>query len=92
MQKDGVFVVNRDYNAIGIRLYSAVDNFFLSNDINRQKFNMNYLTAYKTKWIGGYMLMINGKFVPWEDINVVRSDQYVTLFVSKFPRQTQIKR
>lgn len=90
--KDGVFVVNRDYNAIGIRLYSAVDNFFLSNNINRQKFNMNYLTAYKTKWIGGYMLMINGKFVPWEDINVVRSDRYVTLFVSKFPKQTQIKK
>jgi hypothetical protein len=90
--KDGVFVVNRDYNALGIRLYSAMDNFFLTNDKNRRRFNMKYLTAYNTKWIGGYMLMINGKFIPWEDINVVRSDRYVTLFVSNLPRQTQIDR
>lgn len=87
---DGVFTVNRDFKAIGIKLYTAHDNAFFNNKKERRRFKINYRQAYDNDWIGAYIVLINGKFIPWDDIVVVRSDRYVTLFFSGIPRDTEV--
>lgn len=77
------FTIDRDDTTIKIKLYDAWDNHYLSNDKNRIYFKKNYLEAFNLKEIDGYILMINNRFIKWTDIEIIRSDRFVTLSIKK---------
>lgn len=77
------FTIDRDDTTIKIKLYDAWDNHYLSNDKNRIYFKKNYLEAFNLNEVDGYILMINNKFIKWTDIDIIRSDRFVTLSIKK---------
>lgn len=77
------FTIDRDDTTIKIKLYDAWDNHYLSNDKNRIYFKKNYLEAFNLNEIDGYILMINNRFIKWTDIEIIRSDRFVTLSIKK---------
>lgn len=77
------FTIDRDDTTIKIKLYDAWDNHYLSNDKNRIYFKKNYLEAFNLNEIDGYILMINNRFIKWTDIDIIRSDRFVTLSIKK---------
>lgn len=77
------FTIDRDDTTIKIKLYDAWDNHYLSNDKNRIYFKKNYLEAFNLNEVDGYVLMINNKFIKWTDIDIIRSDRFVTLSIKK---------
>lgn len=77
------FTIDRDDTTIKIKLYDAWDNHYLSNDKNRIYFKKNYLEAFNLNEIDGYVLMLNNRFIKWTDIDIIRSDRFVTLSIKK---------
>lgn len=77
------FTIDRDDTTIKIKLYDAWDNHYLSNNKNRIYFKKNYLEAFNLNEVDGYVLMINNKFIKWTDIDIIRSDRFVTLSIKK---------
>ena len=77
------FTIDRDDTTIKIKLYDAWDNHYLSNDKDRIYFKKNYLEAFNLNEVDGYILMINNKFIKWTDIDIIRSDRFVTLSIKK---------
>lgn len=77
------FTIDRDDTTIKIKLYDAWDNHYLSNDKDRTYFKKNYLEAFNLNEVDGYILMINNKFIKWTDIDIIRSDRFVTLSIKK---------
>ncbi len=77
------FTIDRDDTIIKIKLYDAWDNHYLSNDKDRIYFKKNYLEAFNLNEVDGYILMINNKFIKWTDIDIIRSDRFVTLSIKK---------
>ena len=77
------FTIDRDDTTIKIKLYDAWDNHYLSNDKNRIYFKKNYLEAFNLNEVDGYILMLNNRFIKWTDIDIIRSDRFVTLSIKK---------
>mgnify|MGYP002761529813 CR=1 FL=1 len=77
------FTIDRDDTTIKIKLYDAWDNHYLSNDKDRIYFKKNYLEAFNLNEVDGYILMINNKFIKWTNIDIIRSDRFVTLSIKK---------
>lgn len=77
------FTIDRDNTTIKIKLYDAWDNHYLSNDKSRIYFKKNYLEAFNLNEVDGYILMLNNRFIKWSDIEIIRSDRFVTLSIKK---------
>lgn len=78
-----VFTIDRDDSTIKIKLYDAWDNHYFSNDKDKIYFKKNYLEAFNLDEVDGYILMLNHRFIEWDDIEIIRSDRFVTLSIKK---------
>lgn len=77
------FTIDRDDSTIKIKLYDAWDNHYLSNDKDKIYFKKNYLEAFNLDEVNGYVLMLNDRFIKWDNIEIIRSDRFVTLSIKK---------
>ena len=77
------FTIDRDDSTIKIKLYDAWDNHYLSNDKDKIYFKKNYLEAFNLNEVNGYILMLNDRFIKWDNIEIIRSDRFVTLSIKK---------
>lgn len=77
------FTIDRDNETIKIKFYDAWDNHFLNNESSRIYYKKNFLAAFNANEVDGYVLMLNNRFIKWADIEIIRSDRFVTLSVNK---------
>lgn len=77
------FTIDRDNESIKIKFYDAWDNHFLNNESSRIYYKKNFLEAFNANEVDGYVLMLNNRFIKWGDIDIIRSDRFVTLSVKK---------
>lgn len=77
------FTIDRDNDTIKIKFYDAWDNHFLNNESSKIYYKKNFLTAFNADEVDGYVLMLNNRFIKWGDIDIIRSDRFVTLSIKK---------
>ena len=89
--KDGTCFVNRDLDSVKIMVNGLWDNhFFKFPSSEYRRFEKNFEIGYNEKLFNAAVVFVNGKFVPWSDITVVRSDRYVTLLINNFFYKTVV--
>lgn len=87
--KNGSMHTERDRRSLKIKLYNFPNNWLFKD--NAPRFIDEYLNiGYKKNIFIPFILFIDDKFIPWSDIRIVKSDQYLTLLVYEVYRYHHI--
>lgn len=76
--KNRLYTTDKSYT-IQLRMDNLWDNHFFNTEYTDAIFEENYLAAYNAGKVGAYLLFINHRFIPWDKITIIRSDNFVTL-------------
>ena len=76
--KNRLYTTDKSYT-IQLRMDNLWDNHFFNTEYTDAIFEENYLAAYNASKVGAYLLFINNRFIPWDKITIIRSDNFVTL-------------
>ena len=82
--KNGEYFVNRDRNSIKIHMFWLWDNNFFVNSKEVKYMEVNYANGVKNKQFMPAILFVDGTFIPWENLTVVKSDKFVTFVIKGF--------
>ena len=87
--KNGSMHTERDRRSLKIKLYNFPNNWLFKD--NAPRFIDEYLnTGFKRNIFIPFILFVDDKFIPWSNIRIVKSDQYITLLVYKVYRYHHI--
>lgn len=62
---------------------------FIDETMNRY-FSENMMTAYSKGIVNPFLLFVNKRFIPWSKLNIVRSDNHVSVLISDFDKDIEI--
>ena len=72
--------VERDRRSLKIKVFNLPNNLLFKD--NAPRFIDEYLhTGFKNNIFMPFILFVDGKFIPWSNLRIVKSDQYITFIV-----------
>lgn len=86
---NGNYTVSRDYFETVFKISGTSNNIFIHTDDCRF-IDGNMIDLYNKGLVQPFMVFINYKFIPWSKLNIVKSDQYVSLLVQGMDKDTII--
>lgn len=89
--KNGRYGVNRDDFTTVILVNGIMNNLDIAEDDNKY-FDMNISKLIEQDIITPFLLFINGQFVLWSNLDIVRSDNYFTLLIKNRDRDLPVRK
>lgn len=88
--KNGKYYYSRT-NKVKFKLRGIFDNHFTGKEFDNRYIEKNYHDMFNDGEIGPFLLFVNNKFIPWDDITLTRSDNFITIEINKSIINTTIK-
>ena len=82
--KNEKYYVNRDIHSIKIIIKGFWDNHFFKDYNSYRYLDTTFDRGYKNNILNPALLFIDGKFIPWTNWHIVKSDRYMTFVIDGY--------
>ena len=78
--KEGSMHTERDRRSLKIKVYNVPNNWIFRDNVPRFVDDFLY-NGFKHNIFMPFILLVDGKFVPWTKLRIIKSDQYISFLV-----------